>query len=129
MLGASILQDTFPNLAGRSWWLWIRSDLFVANAVVPLYMKCGSIEVSHNMFDKMDHKDVASWNAMIAGYGVHGFGKESLRLFEQMQHCRISPKHVTFFIFQSVCCHSGLVDEGLQYFNCMSHYHHITPTM
>ena len=66
-----------------------QSDLFVANALVNLYEKCGSIEVGRNMFDKMDHKYVASWNAMIAGYGVHGFGKETLRLFEQMQHCGI----------------------------------------
>ena len=51
-----------------------QDDLFVANALVNLYAKCGSIEVSCNMFDKMDYKDVASWNAMVAGYGVHGFG-------------------------------------------------------
>ena len=57
----------------------------------------------------MDHKDVAAWNAMIAGYGVHGFGKEALRLFEQMQHCGISPDHVTFVVVLSTCCHSGLV--------------------
>ena len=101
-MGASILQDTFPNLAGRSWWLWIRSDLFVANALVNLYTKSGSIEVSRNMFDKMDYKYVASWNAMIVGYGVHGFGKESLRLFEQMQHCGISPDDVTFVRVLSV---------------------------
>ena len=88
--------------------------MFVANALVNLYTKCGDIEFSRNMFDKMDHKYVVSWNAMIVGYGVHGFGKESLRLFEQMQHYRISPDHVTFVRFLSVCCHSILVDEGLQ---------------
>ena len=65
----------------------------------------------------------------IAGYGVHGFGKEALRLFEQMQHCGISPDHVTFVEFMFACCHSGLVDEGLQKFNCMCHYHQIKPTM
>ena len=56
----------------------------MANALVNLYAKCGSIEIYHNMFEKMDHKDVVAWNAMIVGYGVHGFGKESLRLLEQM---------------------------------------------
>ena len=70
--------------------------MFLANALVNLYAKGGSMEVSHNMFEKMDHKDVVAWNAMIAGYGVHVFGKEALRLFEQMQHCGISPDHVTF---------------------------------
>ena len=87
-------------------------DLFVANALVNLYAKCGSIEVGRNMFDKMDHKYVAAWNVMIVGYGVHGFGKEAL-FFEQMQHCGISPDHVTFVVVLSACYHSGLVDEGL----------------
>ena len=84
-------------------------DLFVANALVNLYAKCGSIEVACNMFDKMDHKDVASQTAMVAGYGVHGFGKESLMLFKQMQHRGISLDHVTFVGFLSACYHSGLV--------------------
>ena len=66
---------------------------------------------------------LTKWITKIAGYGVHGFGKESLSLFEEMQHCGISPDHVTFVGVLSVCCHSGLVDEGPQYFNCMSHYH------
>ena len=30
-----------------------QSDLFVANALVNLYAKCGSIEVARNMFDKI----------------------------------------------------------------------------
>ena len=57
-------------------------DLLVANALINLYMKCGSKEVSCYMFDKLDHKDVVSWTAMVASYGVHGFDKEALMLFE-----------------------------------------------
>ena len=49
--------------------------MFVANALVNLYVKCQNIEVAHNMFEKMDHKYVVAWNEMIVGYGVHGFGK------------------------------------------------------
>ena len=65
--------------------------MFVANALVSLYTKCGGIEVACNMFDKMDHKDVVSWNAMIVGYGVHGFGKEALRLFKQLISIYVLP--------------------------------------
>jgi len=52
---------------------------------------------------------LTKWITKIVGYGVHGFGKEALRLFEQMQHCGISPDHVTFVGVLSACCHSGLV--------------------
>ena len=40
-------------------------DLFVANALVNLYAKCGSIEVSRNMFEKMDLKDCRLWCAWL----------------------------------------------------------------
>eukprot|EP01018_Ginkgo_biloba_P004739 Gb_34695 [translate_table: standard] len=37
-----------------------------------MYAKCGSVEVARRLFDKMSERDVISWNAMIAGYGLHG---------------------------------------------------------
>jgi pentatricopeptide repeat protein len=52
---------------------------------------------------------------------MHGYGKEALKLFEQMEQSGINPNHVTFVGVLSACCHAGLVDEGWQYFDCMSH--------
>eukprot|EP01018_Ginkgo_biloba_P002632 Gb_30097 [translate_table: standard] len=104
-------------------------DLFVANALLDMYAKCGSIEKAHNLFDKMHERNVISWNAMIAGYAMHGCGKEALDLFEQMQSSGINPSDVTFVCVLSACCHAGLVDEGRQYFDCMTQYYQITPTM
>eukprot|EP01018_Ginkgo_biloba_P036819 Gb_28171 [translate_table: standard] len=105
------------------------SDVFVGNALVDMYAKCGSMENARILFDKMPQRDVVSWNAVIAGYAMHGCDKEALELFRQMQHSRTKPDHVTFVGVLSACCHSGLVDEGWQYFDCMSQYYHITPTM
>eukprot|EP01018_Ginkgo_biloba_P006435 Gb_28586 [translate_table: standard] len=107
----------------------VHSDIFVGNALVDMYAKCGSIENAQNVFDKMPERDVVSWTAMIKGYGMHGCGKEALNLFEQMQKSGMNPDHVTLVGVLSACCHAGLVDEGWQYFNCMSQYYHITPKM
>ena len=78
-----------------------QSDLFVANALVNLYAKCGRIEDAHRVFDKMPKKHTVSWNAMITAYAMHGCGKEALKLFEQMQQSCMNPNHVIMlFLFE-----------------------------
>eukprot|EP01018_Ginkgo_biloba_P002100 Gb_06087 [translate_table: standard] len=106
-----------------------QSNVFVGSALVDMYAKCGSIEKACNVFDKIHQPDVVSWNAMIAGYAMHGSGKEAIEIFEQMQHPGANPDTVTLVCVLAACCHAGLVDKGQQYFNHMSHYYHITPTM
>eukprot|EP01018_Ginkgo_biloba_P000442 Gb_36920 [translate_table: standard] len=106
-----------------------QSDVFVGNALVDMYAKCGSIEKARDLFDKMHHRDIISWTAMISGYAMHGCGKEAVELFEQMQHSGIKPNHVTLVSVLSACCHAGLVDEGQKYFDCMMKHYQITPTM
>eukprot|EP01018_Ginkgo_biloba_P001343 Gb_25869 [translate_table: standard] len=107
----------------------IQSELFAGSALVDMYAKCGSIENARYVFDKLHRRDLVSWNAMIAGYAMHGCGKEALNIFEQMQHYATDPDHVTLVGVLSACCHAGLVDEGRQYFDCMDQYYHITPAM
>eukprot|EP01018_Ginkgo_biloba_P007725 Gb_41234 [translate_table: standard] len=106
-----------------------QSDVFVVNALIDMYAKCGSIHKACCLFDKMQERNAASWTAMIAAYAMHGCGKEALKLFEQMQHSGMKPNHVTFICVLSACCHAGLVHEGWQYFHCMSQNFHMTPAM
>jgi pentatricopeptide repeat protein len=104
-------------------------DVFVENALIDMYAKCGQIDKARELFDKMCQRYVVSWNTMIGGYAVHGLGKEAIKLFEQMQQSGVNPDHVTFVCVLSACCHAGLVDEGWQYFDCMGRDYHIQPTM
>eukprot|EP01018_Ginkgo_biloba_P034802 Gb_21843 [translate_table: standard] len=105
------------------------SDVFVGSALVDMYAKCGSIEDASKVFEEMPKRDVVSWNAMIIGYAMHGWGKEALQLFEQMQRSGTIPDYVTFVGVLSACCHAGFVDDGQLYFHCMIQYYHITPSM
>eukprot|EP01018_Ginkgo_biloba_P003193 Gb_13221 [translate_table: standard] len=104
-------------------------NVFLQSTLVDMYAKCGSIEKAREVFDKMEQRAVVSWNAMIGGYAMHGYGKEALKLFEQMQRSGINPDHVTLVCVLSACCHAGLVNEGQQYFDCMSQNYCITPGM
>jgi pentatricopeptide repeat protein len=108
---------------------WFQSDAFVGGALVDMYAKCGSIEYACKVFDKISEHDVVSWTAMIVGYAMHGYGKEAVQLFDKMQHTGTQPDHVTFLGVLSACCHAGLVENGLQYFDQMRQAYGIIPAM
>eukprot|EP01018_Ginkgo_biloba_P039369 Gb_08567 [translate_table: standard] len=105
------------------------SHISVANALIDMYAKCGSIEVARCVFDKMSQRTVVSWNTMISGYGMHGLGGAALALFKEMQHEGMKSDHITFVAILSACSHAGLTNEGLQYFNYMSQHYYITPRL
>lgn len=92
---------------------------FVESALTSMYSKCGEIGTARKMFDLSDHKDLVSWNGMIAAYAHHGYGREALCLFEEMQRNGFEPDDVTYVGLLSACSHSGLVDEGLKLFRTL----------
>eukprot|EP01018_Ginkgo_biloba_P024476 Gb_03693 [translate_table: standard] len=104
-------------------------DVFVENALVDMYSKCGSIETARTVFDKIFKRDVISWTAMIVGYAQHGLAKKAIQLFEQMQQEGMKPNHITFVGVLFACSHAGLIDKGRYYFESMSRDHGITPRL
>jgi pentatricopeptide repeat protein len=49
----------------------------------------GLLIEARNLFKKMPQRDVASWNAMIAGFGQNGLVDEALKLFKEMPEQRV----------------------------------------
>ncbi|KAH9287824.1 hypothetical protein KI387_031941 [Taxus chinensis] len=103
------------------------SVVLVGNALINMYAKCGSIEFAQRVFDKMPRRDVVSWSTIIAGYGMHGYGEDALKVFYQMQRAGLDPDHITFVGVLSACSHARLLDEGLQYFDIMKKTYSIAP--
>lgn len=44
------------------------SDLVIMNALIDMYGKCGCLSSARSVFDKLHHRDVVSWTAIIAVY-------------------------------------------------------------
>ncbi|KAF3778280.1 Pentatricopeptide repeat-containing protein [Nymphaea thermarum] len=88
---------------------------FVGSALIDMYAKCGRINSSRTVFNKMPEKNLVSWNVMIAGYAVHGQGGNALKLFKMVEH----PDEVSFLAALSACSHGGLVEDGIDIFNEM----------
>ncbi|PRQ25491.1 putative tetratricopeptide-like helical domain-containing protein [Rosa chinensis] len=96
-------------------------------AVIDMYSKCGSLSYARALFDQMVSRDLISWNAMIASYGIHGCGEEALTLFLQLTETNLKPDHSTFASLLSAFSHSGLVEEGLHWFDVMVAKYKIPP--
>ncbi|XP_058072407.1 pentatricopeptide repeat-containing protein At3g20730 [Magnolia sinica] len=71
-------------------------DLFVQSALVDLHSKCGRIEDAIHVFEKMLHRDVVCWNALIGGCTVQGLGDFAFRMLPSMLRDGIMPDHFTF---------------------------------
>lgn len=103
------------------------TETSICNALIDMYSKCGKINIARQVFDRMNSKDIISWNALIVGYGVHGLGGEALSLFNNFLESGLKPDDVTFIAILSACSHSGHVTEGKQWFNAMSLDFNIIP--
>ncbi|XP_072975501.1 pentatricopeptide repeat-containing protein CRR2, chloroplastic [Typha angustifolia] len=102
----------------------LESIVSVVNALIAMYVKCGSLEHGQRVFDWMNgRRDVVSWNSLISGYGVYGFGMKAIQIFDEMINSGISPSPITFVSVLGACSHAGLVTEGTRLFESMSQYH------
>jgi len=99
----------------------------VANALVNMYTKCGSIVDSIRIFDEMSQRDIVSYTSMMIGYGLNGNGKDAIKLFEEMIAVGIQPDSVVFIGLLSACSHAGFIDEGLKYFDLMRTEYSVQP--
>lgn len=104
---------------------------FMANALIDMYGKCGSIDRAHRVFTsiKPKHRDVYSYTSMITALAMHGRGEKALHLFADMLKAGIKPNRVTFIGVLSACNHAGIVATGLSHFQSMSSIHSIEPQM
>ncbi|EXB63285.1 hypothetical protein L484_012475 [Morus notabilis] len=100
---------------------------FVSNCLIDMYCKSGDVDIAQAVFDKMQQRNFVSWTSLIAGYGMHGRGKEALRVFDEMNRVGLAADSVTFVVLLYACSHSGMIDEGMKYFNGMSKGYGVTP--
>ncbi|KAA8537481.1 hypothetical protein F0562_027089 [Nyssa sinensis] len=100
-------------------------DVYVGSALIDMYAKCGKIQGSRYCFDGMPNRNLVCWNAIMAGYAMHGKAKEATEIFDLMQSSGQKPDFISFTCLLSAFSQSGLTEEGRYYFNSMSREHGI----
>eukprot|EP01018_Ginkgo_biloba_P031529 Gb_16954 [translate_table: standard] len=86
-------------------------DVFLANNILSMYAKCGSLRNARQIFDNMSTRKLVSWNAMIAGYAQNGQGEEAFKLYCQMPE---EPNQFTFASVLRACSSLSALEQGKQ---------------
>ncbi|KAL2335482.1 hypothetical protein Fmac_016695 [Flemingia macrophylla] len=100
--------------------------LVVGTSLVDMYAKCGRIRAALMVFRHMPRRNVVAWNAMLGGLAMHGMGKVVVEMFGCMVE-EAKPDAVTFMALLSACSHSGLVEQGWQYFHDLEPVYAVKP--
>ncbi|GAV65709.1 PPR domain-containing protein/PPR_2 domain-containing protein/PPR_3 domain-containing protein, partial [Cephalotus follicularis] len=87
-------------------------NIVVRNALVDMYVKCGSMDEARLVFDKMGERDVVTWTSMINGYILNGGVSNALALCPLMQFDRVRPNAVTIGSLLSACASLKYLEEG-----------------
>lgn len=104
-------------------------DVLLNNALMDMYAKCGNMRDARMVFDHMRAKDVASWNIMITGYGMHGYGDEAVDTLSRMCQAQMVPNEISFVGLLSACSHAGMVKEGLEFLGEMESKYGVSPSI
>lgn len=59
--------------------------VIILNAIIVMYSRCNSVEMSFKIFHKMQERDVVSWNTMVSAFVQNELDAEGLMLVYEMQ--------------------------------------------
>lgn len=84
---------------------------FLYNNIISLYARCGSLRDSWMVFDRMPHRNVVSFNTLIAACSrVSNHAISALKLYTQMEARGVRPSSLTF---TSLLQASSWLEDGL----------------
>ncbi|XP_039123790.1 putative pentatricopeptide repeat-containing protein At5g13230, mitochondrial [Dioscorea cayenensis subsp. rotundata] len=92
----------------------IEQDIFVSNALIDVYAKCGSMDTGLEIFGELNDKNDVSWNTVIVGYVQLGYGEDALGLFLDMHATQVPGTQVTYSSALRACASITAIDLASQ---------------
>ncbi|CAL4998311.1 unnamed protein product [Urochloa decumbens] len=89
-------------------------DVPVGNSVLAMYVKCGELGRARRVFEKMEQRDLGTWNSLIFGCCRSGEWEEARRLLDDMRHEGTEPGVVTWNTLISSYARSGDLDVAME---------------
>lgn len=90
----------------------VKFDVFIGNALIDMYLKCGDADSARKVFYEMPLRNVVSWNSMISGLAQKGDFREALSMFRKMQDKKVKLDEFTLVAVLNSCANLGALDLG-----------------
>ncbi|KAI0494313.1 hypothetical protein KFK09_024445 [Dendrobium nobile] len=84
----------------------------VNNALLIHYLKVGDIVGSEYIFQKMQRRDLVTWNTLISGYAMNGWVSEAMNLFHNLLQSDMKPDAFTLISVLPCCAQLLDINEG-----------------
>jgi pentatricopeptide repeat protein len=94
-----------------------QENSYVGSALVDMYAKWGSLTDARVVFDKLQSRNVVSWNALISGIVEQGHNEEVLNLLAQMPDEAVSPDIVTLVCGLKACANIRAREKGMEMYS------------
>lgn len=89
------------------------ADVLLQTTLLDVYAKVGDTDCAEKVFDEMGKRDIAAWNALIAGLAQGSRPTEAIALFKRMKEEEgLRPNEVTVLGALSACSQLGALKEG-----------------
>ncbi|KAJ0988750.1 hypothetical protein J5N97_007106 [Dioscorea zingiberensis] len=98
----------------------IDSDIFVLNALIDVYAKCGCMDTALEIFFELNDKNDVSWNTVIVGYVQLGYGEDALRIFLDMHAAQVPGTQVTYSSALRACASIAAIELASQIHSLVS---------
>ncbi|PIM99742.1 hypothetical protein CDL12_27754 [Handroanthus impetiginosus] len=89
-------------------------NLYVQNALVDMYAKCGALLNARKVFEQIKNRDNVSWNAIIVGYVQEEDEEEAFYMFRRMMLEGIAPDEVSSASILSATSNLQDLCKGMQ---------------
>lgn len=88
------------------------SNQIIGNALVDLYIKCGSMEEAMDIFFELPHRDVFSWTRLIVAFSECRCGEKALNCLVWMELDGVNPSSASYVWSLKAC--GGDINIGLE---------------
>ncbi|VFQ60906.1 unnamed protein product [Cuscuta campestris] len=90
------------------------SDVFVSNALMDVYAKCGVLENTVKLFMGSTDKNNVSWNTIIVGHVQMGDHEKAMNLFMTMLELQVQATEITYSSVLCACARLAALEPGMQ---------------
>lgn len=90
------------------------TNIYVGNALIDMYGKCGKLDDAKKVLETMHKKDLVSWNSIITACAANGMVYESLDLLQNMYQGEVKPNLVSWSAVIAGFSQNGYDEEAIQ---------------